>query len=489
MLFTVTHRNRHQRSLSRGLMIAAWAVAMLAHAGTSANGQDVPTPQIHTDDSFANLLQTLPASTSAEETFFASQLSELDSNLTTLDDPVVVPADQPYTSFPADGFSTNTPNPSFASDDFDQSIGTQQQNNFSAFPDFDTGILVFGDDVALKIGGFVKADFISDFDPIDSVDSFDTGEIPVGVADHRNSRFHAKSSRLSFDTRWMVQDQVVRAFVEADFFGGDDGGNGAFRLRHAYGTMGYFTAGQTWTTFTHPSAVPQTLDFEGAVSNVNRRQGLVRLDLPIGDSGLSWAIALEDPRIDIEIPTGVTGEGRTESPDLISHLKLERDLGDFQAAFVIRELGFQRTGDPVVTDTAWGCNLTGSLGCTDATRVYSQITVGEGIGSYRGSPDVVATGATTAEILPMFGWMIGAKHAWNDQLTSNFTFSELTLDRIAGQAGVNLRETTYLAVNLIHNPVDRVFIGIEYLYGTRENQNGEKADATRMQMSFGFYLP
>ncbi|MFG0286898.1 MAG: DcaP family trimeric outer membrane transporter [Rhodopirellula sp. JB044] len=462
---------------------------MLARFGTSANGQDVPTPQRNTENAFANLLQTLPASDSAEETFFASQLSELDPNLNTLDSPVVELSAPPYTSFPADGFSTNSTNPSFASDDFDQSIGNQEQNNFSAFPDFDTGVLVFGDDVALKIGGFVKADFISDFDPINSVDSFDTGEIPVGVADHRNSRFHAKASRLSFDTRWMVQDQVVRAFVEADFFGGADGGNGSFRLRHAYGTMGYFTAGQTWTTFTHPSAVPQTLDFEGAVSNVNRRQGLVCLDLPLGDSGLSWAIALEDPQIDIEIPTGVTGEGRTESPDLITHLKLERDLGDFQAAFVIRELGFQRTGEPVVTDTAWGCNLTGSLGCTDATRVYSQITVGEGIGSYRGSPDVVATGATTAAILPMFGWMIGAKHAWNDQLTSNFTFSALTLDRIAGQAGTNLRETTYLAANLIHNPVDRVFIGIEYLYGTRENQNGEQADATRMQMSFGFYLP
>lgn len=438
---------------------------------------------VHSEDSLASLLRMAEEDT-LEDPLLLTQFTEFGESLDAIESPVTEVLQQ------LDLDSSERLNRrSFTSEAFDRSLGEQQQNNFTAFPDFDRGIVVFGEEAALKIGGFVKADFISDFDPIDSVDSFDTSEIPVGAADRKNSRFHARSSRLSFDTRWKVQREVVRAFVEADFFGGDDGGNGSFRLRHAYGTMGYFTAGQTWTTFTHPSAVPQTLDFEGAVSNVNRRQGLVRLDLPLGDSGWSWAVSLEDPRIQIEIPNGVTGEGRTETPDVITHLKLERDRGDFQAAFVVRELGFQPVGDPVLTDTAWGFNFTGSAKPLNDTRVYSQITFGEGIGSYRGSPDVVSTGPNSASILPMFGWMIGCKHVWNDRLTSNLTYSELILDPIAGQAGTNLRQTNYLAVNLIHNPVDRVFIGIEYLCGTRENQDGDQADATRLQMSFGFYLP
>ncbi|MEO9590483.1 DcaP family trimeric outer membrane transporter [Rhodopirellula bahusiensis] len=438
---------------------------------------------VHSEDSLASLLRMAEEDT-LEDPLLLTQFTEFGESLDAIESPVTEVLQQ------LDLDSSERLNRrSFTSEAFDRSLGEQQQNNFTAFPDFDRGIVVFGEEAALKIGGFVKADFISDFDPIDSVDSFDTSEIPVGAADRKNSRFHARSSRLSFDTRWKVQQEVVRAFVEADFFGGDDGGNGSLRLRHAYGTMGYFTAGQTWTTFTHPSAVPQTLDFEGAVSNVNRRQGLVRLDLPLGDSGWSWAVSLEDPRIQIEIPNGVMGEGRTETPDVITHLKLERDRGDFQAAFVVRELGFQPVGNPVLTDTAWGFNFTGSAKPLNDTRVYSQITFGEGIGSYRGSPDVVSTGPNSASILPMFGWMIGCKHVWNDRLTSNLTYSELILDPIAGQAGTNLRQTNYLAVNLIHNPVDRVFIGIEYLCGTRENQDGDQADATRLQMSFGFYLP
>ncbi|MEM6688304.1 MAG: DcaP family trimeric outer membrane transporter [Planctomycetota bacterium] len=377
----------------------------------------------------------------------------------------------------------------FRTEEFDSTRTARLRNNFTEFPEFEGGLTIFGERAAMKIGGFIKADLISDLDPIDETDSFDTTSIPVGAADRQNARFHARQSRLSFDTRWKLRNEVVRAFVEADFFGDGADGSSALRLRHAYGTIGYLTAGQTWTTFTDPSAVPQTLDFEGAVSNVNRRQGLIRLRIPLWIEPLSWAIALEDPTVDIEVPVGVDGEGRTESPDLVTHLRYEEDWVEFQSAFVVRELGFQRTGGEVLTETAWGVNLAGSLLLGDRTQVYSQVTFGDGIGSYRGSTDIVATGPDSASIIGLFGWMISVKHSWNDRLTSNLTFSRLKLDDIAGQDPDNLLSTDYLAVNLICNPYERVFWGVEYLYGARENVSLAKSDANRIQMSLGFYLP
>ncbi|MCO8122813.1 porin [Stieleria sp. TO1_6] len=373
--------------------------------------------------------------------------------------------------------------------EFDSPATTSMNNDFTKFPDFVGGILIEGERAAMKIGGYVKADFISDFDPIDSTDSFDTTTIPIGAPPRRNARFHARQSRLSFDTRWKTGGEVMRAFIEADFFGDGSDGSNAFRLRHAYGTYGRFTAGQTWTTFTDPSAVPNTLDFEGAVSNVNRRQGLVRWTQPILWDGLSLAAALENPRINFEIPSGVQGVGRTESPDVIARLRYEQDWGEFQSAMVLRELGFQPVDQDVITGTAWGFNFTGSVMPTDTIKGYYQITFGEGIGSYRGSPDVIATGPDTASILPMFGWMVGCKREWSDRWSSNLTYSRLDLEAIPGQAPDNLRSTTYLAVNLINTPYERVFWGIEYLYGIRENQSGARADANRVQMSFGFLLP
>lgn len=370
-----------------------------------------------------------------------------------------------------------------------ESSTTTLTNNFTAYPQFNSGIVIARQDVAMKIGGYVKADLIYDLDPIASTDSFDTTTILIGAAPHRNVRFHARQSRLSFDTRWQVNGDVARAFIESDFFGGDSSGSSDFRLRHAYGQLEQFTAGQTWTTFTNPSAVPQTLDFEGAVSNVNRRQGLVRWEQPIWGDLYSIGVGIEDPDINIEGSDLAAGDGRTQSPDFITRVRFSPDFGEYQAAFVFRKLGFQPVGESVTTKDAWGFNFTGALLLLEQSRFYYQVTFGEGIGSYRGSPDVVVTGPNTGEVLPMFGWMVGVHHEWTEQLTSNFTFSKLSLEDIPGQAPENLRETTYLAINLIANPLDRVFCGVEYLYGIRDDVGGASASAHRLQMSFGFYLP
>lgn len=405
-------------------------------------------------------------------------------------DPHVVPV-----QFEQGGFrwldadsSSNLSLDSFRLDQYDQTGSTRLDNDFSAFPEFTNGILVFGDDVAMKIGGYIKADLIKDFNAIDSTDSFDTTTIPTTGPDRDNARFHARQSRLSFDTRWRTQGEVPRAFLEFDFFGGEPL-NSTLRLRHAYGTVGNFTAGKTWTTFTDPSAVPQTLDNEGGVSNVNRRQGLVRWDQPVWDDFLSIAVALEDPRVMVESPSPVMGDGRTEFPDFITRVRIDRDWGEFQAAYVLRTIGFQPTGGPVINETGWGLNFTGSVLVMPQTEAYYQITFGDGIGSYRGSPDIVATGTSSAEILHSFGWMVGVHHQWNDSLTSNFTFSQLSLDDVPGQSPTNLRSTTYLAVNLIANPYRRVFYGAEYLYGIRDDVSGAQGAANRLQVSFGFFLP
>ena len=44
-------------------------------------------------------------------------------------------------------------------------------------------------------------------------------------------------------------------------------------------------------------------------------------------------------------------------------------------------------------------------------------------------------------------------------------------------------------MNLVWNPIERMFVGVEYLFGTRENVDGSRGEANRAQASFGFYLP
>lgn len=189
-------------------------------------------------------------------------------------DPVALPVPEPveFKPGPAEGAAPrpSTDRFSMGSDQF--GIGV----DFYAPPDFEGGILVFGHNVALKIGGYVKADFIYDFNPIDSTDTFVTTDIPVGARHRTNARFHARQSRLSFDTRWDTGGRIVRIYVEGDFFSDGD----CFRLRHAYGESDRLLVGRYWTTFTDAAAAPATLDFEGSVSAVNRRQAQARWTQP-----------------------------------------------------------------------------------------------------------------------------------------------------------------------------------------------------------------
>lgn len=352
-------------------------------------------------------------------------------------------------------------------------------------PDFEGGLIVIGEDVALKIGGYVKADFIYDLDPIDSTDSFDTTQIPVGAPPRTNARYHARQTRLSFDTRWVSGQHTVKVFVEGDFFSDQD----RFRLRHAYGEVGQFLVGQTWTTFADVSASPATLDFEGSVSSINRRQAQARWTQSLLHEDLTLALAVEDTRFIIIPPPNITGDSRSPSPDFVARWRLEKDWGKFQLAQLYRIGGFQETDGEVATVSAWGTNISGVILLTESSKVYGQLVFGDGIGSYRGLPDAAPESASTNRLLGMFGWMAGITLDWTENLSSNFTYAENELDNASMQLPDDVHRTTYLAANLIWSPITRVQVGIEFLHGLRENVDGGIGEANRAQFAFIFNLP
>lgn len=352
--------------------------------------------------------------------------------------------------------------------------------------DFNEGIVIESNDVAMKIGGYVKVDVIHDFQPVGNEYKFDTTSILVNSVPRENSRIHARQSRLSFDTRWNTDHGTIRAYIEGDFFGADN----AFQLRHAYGEYENFIVGQTWSTFANTRALPPTLDNEGSASVINRRQGQVRWTQKILMEGLSYSLALEDPRVLITETISMQDvETFTESPDLVMRLRYHTPASSLQVSSVFRELGLLKDQGARIEDTAWGFNLSGSHHFTERDEGYAQITFGEGIGSYNNIPDVVSDGVSQGDLLPVFGWMAGLSHRWTERLQSNVVYSVNKLNSPSYQPGEELHMNSYFATNLIWSPATNYFMGMEYLYGTRENVNGDDAEAHRLQTSFGFYLP
>lgn len=346
-----------------------------------------------------------------------------------------------------------------------------------------------GKNITFKLGGYAKADFIRDFDAIDNTDIFDPVAIFTDGREGRNTRLHARQTRLNLDARWPTNIGDVRMFVEGDFFGSGE----TFRLRHAYGTLGPWLFGQTWTTFTHIEALPSTLDFESPAAFVVTRRGMIRWSHDVGDC-LSVAIAVEDTRETItpaeEIPLVLfTGDQRTTAPDFVARTRFTNDFSQLQFAGIVRTLGFQPDGGKIVSRTGYGLNWSGFITLRDKHKVMCQVGFGEGVGGLRGVPDAVPTPAGGLDVLDVFAGTIGYEIRWADRWRSTAVFSHGRLKNSPLQEPDALRAVDYLAVNLFWNFAERAHCGIEYLYGEREDFGGDRGTANRLQMSVWYNLP
>jgi len=348
-----------------------------------------------------------------------------------------------------------------------------------------------GTGISVKFSGYVKVDYIQDLDPIDSEFQFQVKSIPVeGSADSElggRTTLSAKETRFNLDLLAGTSSDEVHAFVEGDFFGT---GN-SFQLRHAFGEWRGWLGGQTWTTFMDIAVRPHTLDFEGPDSEIFLRQPMIRYTGKPSDT-LEWAVAVEDPDSQVSVPTGVSGVGRSEFPDVPGYVRFKPDWGSVQLAGIVRQLRF--VGDSGTLDETalgYGLNVSGRNKVGKRDAVMGQIAVGRGIGRYVHSftgtdSDAALTPAGDLEALRTFAAVVAFDHYWNERLRSTASFSFAEIDNDPSQSDSDIHKSQSPHVNLVWFPTDLVMIGGEVMWGRRTNKNGDKGDAVRLQFSLKY---
>ena len=197
-----------------------------------------------------------------------------------------------------------------------------------------------------KVGGFVKLDVISSgYDDGDlgagalGRDFYIPSTIPVGGENEsRDIDFHAKSSRLNFESVMNVDGQKVVGFVEFDFLttDGNERVTNAYQpqLRHAYLTYDKWLFGQSWSTFQNVAALPEMLDFIGPTDGtVFVRQAQVRYTRG------PWQFSMENPETTFGDPVAVSDDGMI--PDLVGRYNFSGDWGSLSIAGIYRDLNLE----------------------------------------------------------------------------------------------------------------------------------------------------
>src|SRR6266568_5818139 len=147
-----------------------------------------------------------------------------------------------------------------------------------------------GSSTSIKLGGYVKFDAVySDITQgVDAVANQQTVDTAISVgptgtpASNKTGELslHARQTRLNLTTSTPTAYGTMTTFIEGDFFGADGNesvtNSSGFRIRHAYGALGNFLAGQYWTNLFDENAYAETVEFGGPVGEIFIRQAQAR---------------------------------------------------------------------------------------------------------------------------------------------------------------------------------------------------------------------
>jgi len=370
---------------------------------------------------------------------------------------------------------------------------------------FPGSIRVPGTDAAFKFGGSLWASLVGTLDALGSDDRFLTNSIPVEGAPGANKgarlSLFAEPTRVNFDYRTPARGGVARVFIEGDFMGS---GGSLFRLRHAFGQLGGFLCGQTWSTFSDQDCAVEDLDFEGLNAENLRRQPLVRYGWVRGEN-LRFAGAVEQPFTSVE-----GGGSVNQIPDFVSRAYWRFTDGHFQTALVLRQPRAAPDSLPneVRADFGWGVSVSGVLpirALHPKDRFVFQFNGGEGVARYindlssaGGQDAVFDTQDNSLRALPAWGFYVDVEHHWlkpreedsasSTDLRTSIIFGFVQVENLDVQSGDAYHSTYRLSGNLVWSPANRIDVGAQFIYGERENKDGASGRARQVQLRARFYF-
>ena len=351
-----------------------------------------------------------------------------------------------------------------------------------------------GTDSEIGISGFAMLQVIHDTTGLDNCE-FDTIGIPVDGAPPQ-TKFCVNPSRLAVSSKSVIPSGRFNTMLSIDFNGELD--KPEPRLRVAYGEVINdelnlaFLAGQTFGTMLDLRSVPETLDFAGPTGYFARRQPLGRFTKLFGGRTMLAEVAFETP----ENVSYIDAEPLTRWPDFVvagTWLSGGEYLSHLRLAGLARDLRAEGTTGSTVSALGWTIAGSGKiklpfLGARDNFKFGVQY--GEGYGAQiKSGPDDAAFNASdnSFSTIPVFSTYGGLQHWWGiDSLRSNLVYGYVNADNPGFLDGDVLENTTYLATDLIWNPGERITLGVEYLWGQRENKDGEDGTDNRFLFSSRF---
>ena len=371
----------------------------------------------------------------------------------------------------------------------EDSVAAARFNNVPLDPKYNGFFRLPGTQTILKIGGYFKTDFIYDLKPAGNTDSFIPSSMPIpSPVTVNNSTVSVRPTRLSLDFRVpSAKIGEVRFYLEGDLFGTNAT---TPRLRHAYAQARNILIGQTFSNFMDPDAFPDTLDFQGPNGMVSVRNPQLRYGFALSPSTTLY-VSVEKPSSDVAFKTAeFSAQPNAPGPDGTIRLRQEFERGHFQVAGVFRSIAAFVPDGRTDSVFGWGVNASVAAKTFGKDNVIFAVAAGHGISRYLQDTSGLGIDAEAASFTnphlkatPAVGVEAAYQHYWVKTLRSSAIYSYAAVNNTDRAAATNFNHSTYTGTNLIWNPYGSFNVGAEFLYGWVMRQDGQKANAPRIQFS------
>ena len=114
---------------------------------------------------------------------------------------------------------------------------------------------------------------------------------------------------------------------------------------------------------------------------------------------------------------------------------------------------------------------------------------GDGYGTQiKGGPQEGAFNTVNSKLktIGIFGFYGGIQHFWSDRFRSNLVYGYVNSDNPGFVSGDTFDNTNYAAADFIWTPYKNLDVGVEYLWGRRENKDGAAGNDNRFLFSSRF---
>jgi hypothetical protein len=324
-----------------------------------------------------------------------------------------------------------------------------------------------------------------------------------------DTRLDARQSRFNIETRTQTAYGTAKTLIEGDLegVGGNEFASNSttFRLRHAYGELGPLLAGQTWSNFMDVESLPETEDFNGPAGQIFIRQGQLRYTYHLAPA-TRISVAVENPQGDFFGPdgnalgnppsSGAAAPGSPSNslqlwPDFTARFATDQPWGHFAFAALVRQIQANvLTTGRRADDFGYGLSIGGTINTFGRDKIFYQLNGGSEIGRYLQNNvggGAAFNGTNILNSQPAIGGFAGYQHWWTETLRSTAVYGHDEIynnTRIIGLT--HNRSIDSVHANIFWSPIESTNIGLEYIYGRRETDQGLHGEFNRFQAGFQY---